>query len=499
MTKIYRVEGPEEMGRVFMRQASGRPSAAAAQKMKAGRMARKRPQPQAAERGFSLLGYAIDEISEGQMDLLIMRDRMKKNRDIVSRKRGIGALRTQKFQNTIDMVDDALYGIETFESISDQLHWMGLIDEALTRGEYANEHAVHGIGCADEIAAIRHRATQGRRERMHRQMQKNIVAGLGDAYGIGKKSKTKTGGFLKKAVQKTKAAVKNVAKKTTTVAKKVGKGAVKVAKKAGQVAVKVAKTVVKYSPTALIAKGILEVALPKAAPFFLYLFINDPAIIAKLPAKVKRKRDKAQKIKNFIVNVLGMKDSHFMGLVRNGIVKQMGASPETVLAGMLKGIKGIRGIGIAPLVTLAVKAVPVLIELLNKLMSVFKKKGETATADDAPAADDFSEVSDAIVTELSTAIKKQNDIPEPDEERLEKTLPSTQQQQPDVSRGSASTESVDTSGGGGSTSVDAGSGSGGGSTDAPATTTEDNTVDANNEVKTEAFATGGRKGWNSFG
>ena len=118
--------------------------------------------------------------------------------------------------------------------------------------------------------------------------------------------------------------------------KKIGKGIKKVAK---------AVTKVVTLPMRLIAKGILEIYLPKAAPMFLYLFADEKV----LPDKMKSKRKKAEKFKNFIVKKIGMKDAHFMGLVRNSLTKKYGQSPETYLANAIKNvaIKGIGNIGAA--------------------------------------------------------------------------------------------------------------------------------------------------------
>jgi len=117
-------------------------------------------------------------------------------------------------------------------------------------------------------------------------------------------------------------------------------------KKIGQGIKKVAKAVTKVVtlPLRLIAKGILEIYLPKAAPMFLYLFADEKV----LPDKMKAKRKKAEKFKNFIVKKIGMKDAHFMALIRNSLTKKYGQSPETYLANAIKNvaIKGIGAIGL---------------------------------------------------------------------------------------------------------------------------------------------------------
>lgn len=76
--------------------------------------------------------------------------------------------------------------------------------------------------------------------------------------------------------------------------------------------------------------------LPKNAPFFLYLYITDEKLLAKLPEAVATKRAKAQKYKSILVDKLQMKESNFDRIVRNGIMANMGNSPENVIADWMK-------------------------------------------------------------------------------------------------------------------------------------------------------------------
>ncbi|QIX59704.1 transglutaminase domain-containing protein [Hymenobacter sp. BT18] len=228
------------------------------------------------------------------------------------------------------------------------------------------------------------------------------VAAIG--YAIGKKGK-------KKAV-KPGAAPANDRKKRrgnfiTRAAKSVAKGAKKVAKKAGTVAKKAGKAVVKVAtaPMRLLTKGLAEVMLPKLAPMFLYLFITNPTTIAALPARVQRKRKKAEKFARFMTKTVGMKEKHFMQIVRNGIMRKMGATPEQILSARVKGpISGIEGIGdISELLSIA-------LEIVNKILSVFGKKpaaDETPTADDMPDVNsDFSDATDKQLRQLAVHLTK---------------------------------------------------------------------------------------------
>jgi hypothetical protein len=92
-------------------------------------------------------------------------------------------------------------------------------------------------------------------------------------------------------------------------------------------------------PLRMLAKGAMEIYLPKAAPAFLYLFAEENI----LPDKMRIKRKKAEKFKNFVVKKIGMKDKHFMAIIRNNLTKRYGQSPENYLAARLKqaAVKGI--------------------------------------------------------------------------------------------------------------------------------------------------------------
>lgn len=219
-------------------------------------------------------------------------------------------------------------------------------------------------------------------------------------------------GFLKKLLNKAKTAVKSVTKTVAKAAVATGRGIAKGAK----VAVKTAATAGKFAlkvvtlPARLLAKGLLEIFLPKIAPMFLYLFITNQGTIASLPAAAARKRRKAVSFARFITNTVGMKEEHFMKAVRNGIQKQMGGSPEQVLAKTVAGpISGIAGIGLLPvaaLAPLATKAWPVIMQVLEKIMAVFGKKPapeEAPTQADAPdPAADFADATPKTVRKVVT-------------------------------------------------------------------------------------------------
>lgn len=95
------------------------------------------------------------------------------------------------------------------------------------------------------------------------------------------------------------------------------------------------------APARLLAKGALEIYLPQAAPMFLYLFT--PAN-AKLPDLVARKKKKQENLKRFIVQGIGMKEAHFMAIIRNNLTKRFGKSPEAYLQERLNNrVSGLAG------------------------------------------------------------------------------------------------------------------------------------------------------------
>jgi len=198
------------------------------------------------------------------------------------------------------------------------------------------------------------------------------------------------GNLFKKVFTAVKSGAKAVTKAVATGAKSVAKGATTVAKKAVKIVT---------APVRLIAKVILEVTLPKAAPFFLYTFLTD-AQAAKAPAKVKAKRDKANKFKGFIINTIGMKDAHFSQIIRNGIKKKTGKTPETLLAAYITG--KVSGIGFVALI-------PVVMELVQQIAKIFGKKfdGNLSEAD-APAENDFASATPATQQQLTNSIRTED-------------------------------------------------------------------------------------------
>lgn len=338
---------------------------------------------------FDLKGRDPRNMTQGEMDLLIARDRMTTCKAIAENIRGIGSVIGEKYQDSIDMIDDALEVVNDYKmgfigAIEMEEELADIADDAVT-GEYSLHKRMAGIGDLQEREQIRIGAKSSKKAK--------------------RKAKRKEKKAKKKEIKKTlkgkekKKAMKELRKSYGT---KTGKFLRKVAKTAK----KVTKAVTKVAtlPQRMIIKGVLELQLPKAAPFFLYLFINDKSLIEKMPTKARNKRKKAEMIANFIVEGIGMKRDHFMGIVRNGIMKKYGKSPEDVIADQMKGkISGMGSI-IGAVVGVVVKIISVVAKLIKG-----KKKAKVPkiTADDAPDASDWGDKTAAVVTTLAKAIKSQ--------------------------------------------------------------------------------------------
>jgi len=179
--------------------------------------------------------------------------------------------------------------------------------------------------------------------------------------------------------------------------KKILKKVVDTAKKAGKTVLKVVT-----APARLAMKGILETSLPKSAPFFLYLFIPDNQV-SSFPANVQKKRAKAVKIADFIVNGIGMKREHFMGIARNGIMKRYKKSPENVLSELMKN-KKLAGIGVIDdMIEVVIKIIQTIVKITGKKSDISAGKG------DEPDPQDFGDITESDKTKLSTGVKTSKD------------------------------------------------------------------------------------------
>lgn len=263
-----------------------------------------------------------DKTTEAELELMLRKQRLQLEANIASQISGIGTIAVPVRLAEIEALDDALENVRNPRELM-------LIGEGVDEGDYND--VLHGIGSPSQRKARKARRKQKRQARRAGRQQKRKSRG----------GKTRVGQFIKKVA--------------------------KVAAKGAKVVAKVATT-----PQRLFLKGLLEVGLPKASPFFLYLFIKDPATVRSLPASVANKRKGAQKLANFIVKAVGMKENHFMGVVRNGIMKRYGKTPEQVVYAYMKGNAAVSGASIG--------FVNDLIVIVMKVVKLFKKKAPADVA-----------------------------------------------------------------------------------------------------------------------
>lgn len=315
----------------------------------------------------------IDEMSEAELDLWIARDRLLTEKAIVEKIQGIGSLKAEKYQDSVDMLEDAILEVQkaTVNGIgnpdSDIENTLADIADMAVTGKYSIASKMAGIGSAAKKEK-RKKAKKERKEKIKKAKELRKSGKKAEAKELRKSAKTKTGKFLAKVGRKVKAGVKAVTKVLT-------------------------------APQRLLVKGIIEVSLPQAAPAFLYLFVNDKNLIAKLPPAAAAKRKKAEKTANFICNTIGMKRTHFMGICRNGIMKAYGKSPEAVIAEQMKGVAGIGAVAVAA------AAFKVLTTIIKKIAELFGKKPDEEYSEDEFIPDPSSE--DEISIDIADNIKSQ--------------------------------------------------------------------------------------------
>lgn len=340
----------------------------------------------------------ISQISEGEASLWLAKDRLQTERNIVAGIAGIGRIgKVEKYNDAIDVINDALGAIGRVPDSELEKEYQYIAYQSAL-GRYANAEVIGSIGSPSEKYNFRVGAMEQRAD----ERAKWRAAGLVVPAEIGA---TKLATFLKTTAKKTtsvvKAVAKPVAKAVTTVAKPIAKAVKTVAKPVVKAVVKVATTVAKVVtlPERLLAKGILELTLPKASPFFLYLFLTD-AQNKVAPQKVQAKRSKAKDVANFIVDFVGMKREHFMEICRNGIMKKYKKSPEAVLTEQMKAKKTVAGVGIID------DIISIVIEIINQITKLTKKKpASTVTTADTPTAEDWQGTTTAVQQTITTGLK----------------------------------------------------------------------------------------------
>lgn len=183
--------------------------------------------------------------------------------------------------------------------------------------------------------------------------------------------------------------------------KKVTQAVKKTVKKVGQAIQRAAML-----PSRVVLEGLLRTP---AAAAFLYTYIPD-AQARTMPAKVQKKRDRQIRLAKFIQNVTTMKPDHFQKLIRIGIKNTYRKEPEQLVRELAQYGKVRRGavrgydydtplLGIAPVV--AAEAAPKLLELIKKIISLFKKKPDENPEEALSDGSDWEELSTAQEQQLN--------------------------------------------------------------------------------------------------
>lgn len=285
--------------------------------------------------------FSIDQIPADLFDMVLLREQKALLKGILSKQGGVSNS-TIQLDGDIDALDE---GIRAF--LQGNGNELILIGEQHDKGGFSYAQAgVSGIGASYDKMREQ-RLAHLREQRLNLMLSGATISGYSQIGGIGK--------FFKR----------------------VGSGVKKVAEKVGQGAKKVGKAIVNVVtfPIREIAKLAIRIFIPGMSPFFLYIFTPS----AGLPDKVAKKRAKALKIKGFIVGKLKMRSSTFDGLIRNGIMKKMGKTPEQAIAEYRQGLSGIGAVWVLP-------AIQALIALIKKLTN---KPPADISAQDAPDPSDW--------------------------------------------------------------------------------------------------------------
>lgn len=372
MTKIYSVSGlgcpPEQV----------KTTAATAQRIVEDVKRGKIPAlPKRVRKGFTLLNKDVSQLNKGELTLLIARNRVLTEKAIMDKRRGIGNITSERYKDIVDVIDA---GLEVTATDAPEEGMVAVLLEK-EKGSFHNADKLSGIGSIYDRDAARVGALKNVKQKIQQTTQQ-----------------------LKKAVQNTKTGQKAQQTIQNTVKKaqetRAGKILTTAANQAKQ-GVKAVQTTLDNVKKKVVGE-VLEIFLPAAAPYFLYLFIS-PEVLSKMPERVRRKRAVQVRMADFITNTLGVDKAQFMGIVRNGIMKKFSKSPESVLSDMFK--TRISGIGNpAVIVPIVVAAIPFIFKLIEMIGKSFNKKPGIDPKDGLPEAEDTEGAADpSLVTDLRTS------------------------------------------------------------------------------------------------
>lgn len=165
-----------------------------------------------------------------------------------------------------------------------------------------------------------------------------------------------------------------------------------------------------------VADALVKEGIPKASLFFLYLFVQDPDVIAKLPAKSARQRKVALTLAKFLTRRVGMSDTIFMSLVRNAIMKKTGKTPEQIISASMSGVTGIGFLAaILPLAGEALKIIKVIVSKVKEAFPKTDPDDEDAPADSTLDAPDLVDLKKTEPGTLKKFVEKVKQVLKKDE------------------------------------------------------------------------------------
>lgn len=241
------------------------------------------------KRGVLHLPLYNPNITPSVCDALLKKQRLELEQKLHANISGPGDTYDRAYEMQIAALHNALSGVMGWPRVS-----IAGFEDAIHPDD-RNDHAVSGIGC------------------IHMQKEAETVAAIE--------------GFFGKVF-------KGIGKGIKKIGKGIGKGIKKIGKTIGK-GLKAVKNLAQKALTGGARTAIAE-QLPQASPLFLYLFITDKKLLAKLPPQVAVKREKALKYKKLITGKLMMSESNFTGAVRNGIMLKFNSKPEDLIASWIK-------------------------------------------------------------------------------------------------------------------------------------------------------------------
>lgn len=410
------------------------------------------------KRDSLLDGRDVRRVTDVELDLRIDRQGLRNERDAVSAICGIGSTECEAYNDSIDMINDligevvAMCDSSNFSNMEERIAGIGY---DYVTGAYS----LSGVGVGGIFSSLKKslndpkniaamtatkKKSTSKSSRLNNRfwLRKKRLAAIRnkrghkisdieaiDPYIGGYFSKIKKGvakvakssvKVVANTVKKTTKAVATVSKKATTGTLKMVKASVmapaalvsskarKELKKTVKSAASDAKDVAKSTkdvltvPLAAATAEILENYLPKCGTFFLYCFMDDKTA-AKCPSNVKNKRNKAIRLRKFIVNVIGVSGSQFDKICRNSVVKEYGKTPEAVIADRMKGVAGI-GVAVASVIS-------AIIAIINLLMKVFGKKSpDNVSSSDMESPDDFSGIFKNVLDATDKVVDAEQNI-----------------------------------------------------------------------------------------